>query len=515
MKSVFNALKAHIQMSLTANKDKIKSGGSGLNISCLSALKALDATTLSGEQKLHLFTEICRNAPNKAQSIQFKKSLKYLDLLSKLKFFKGKLPEPLQGEFTFLTLQAIALEEGKKALFGDDVLTEEDQSLLQSRYLELAEMQRRPLGLEIYASRIRLLHNPRVNEAMSRFIKSILRDSFKRERYDASLSPHLEKIKTEFPDIWTLWQTLPPPADLLPSAESALPEEGGVSAPARQLAPSPHLESSSYAWLKNTLNTAGHLPEGMTVPAEIASFLGRDEMLESAEVLSQSLNGEISSRSMYVLCLQLCKKGISVTDTLGILKQLQTLVSADDSIKNSQWKRDIDDRIKILSSDQQKGSLVISITDDWQDLFLCGTEVLGSCQSIDGDIDLNKGLLGYCLDGKIQMAVIKDKESGAIRSRALLKLLVPQNGGKPVLFLERIYPSRCPADQEKALNRLGIERARELGIDVYTQNPGLTIDPGSVYLRSLGSPAPYEYEDGGAGVASNGRYVISSSKVIS
>ena len=180
----------------------------------------------------------------------------------------------------------------------------------------------------------------------------------------------------------------------------------------------------------------------------------------------------------------------------------------------SQWKTDIDQRISGLSTQEKKGSLEVLITDEWQDLFLCGTEVLGSCQSIDGDTRLNKGLLGYCLDGKIQMVAVKDKESGKIRSRALLKLLIPLGGGKPALFLERIYPDPCPYEQVKGLNYFAIQRASELGLDLYTKNPGLPVLGDRVSLRSLGCPAPFEYEDGGAGVAENGVYTISSSKVV-
>ena len=237
-------------------------------------------------------------------------------------------------------------------------------------------------------------------------------------------------------------------------------------------------------------------------------------MLESVEALSKHLNTEIPNRAMYVLCLDLCKKGISLEKTLGILKELQKLVSADPSMIASQWKTDIDYRISILSTEQKMSSLQVLITDDWQDLFLCGTEVLGSCQTIDGDTSLNKGLLGYCLDGKIQMVAVKDKESGKIRSRALLKLLIHSGGGKPALFLERIYPDPCPDEQLKALNQFAIQRARELGLDLYTENRGLPLQGDRVSLQSLGCSAPFEYEDaGGNGPPNGGVYTISSLKV--
>lgn len=50
----------------------------------------------------------------------------------------------------------------------------------------------------------------------------------------------------------------------------------------------------------------------------------------------------------------------------------------------------------------------IDNSDDPQDLFLCGTEVLGCCQKIGGDVDKNRALMGYVLDGKYRILAIKD-----------------------------------------------------------------------------------------------------------
>src|SRR5690606_18327236 len=100
--------------------------------------------------------------------------------------------------------------------------------------------------------------------------------------------------------------------------------------------------------------------------------------------------------------------------------ELLNLVEQDPHLKDSQWKRDIKDRLKMVKSEvKSAASVLIGISDEWNDLFLSGTEVIGSCQHIHGFASFNRCLLSYCMDGKIQMAVIKEKESGRIKARAL------------------------------------------------------------------------------------------------
>ena len=51
-----------------------------------------------------------------------------------------------------------------------------------------------------------------------------------------------------------------------------------------------------------------------------------------------------------------------------------------------------------------------------------------------------------------------------------------------------------------------------LDVDIYTLNQGGTLVPEMTSLKSFSSCAPYEYEDGGAGVTT-GDYEINVSKV--
>jgi hypothetical protein len=136
-------------------------------------------------------------------------------------------------------------------------------------------------------------------------------------------------------------------------------------------------------------------------------------------------------------------------------------------------------------------------TEHYRDLFLCGTEVPASCQRVDGKPELNKCLLGYCLDGKIRMLAIKDK-TGKMRYRAIVKLLVDTEG-KPALFLECTYPSSVSFVDDVFLNFIK-KKADLMGVKLYVDGVG-------AILESKACIAPFEYEDNGDGVT-EGSYEI-------
>ena len=148
----------------------------------------------------------------------------------------------------------------------------------------------------------------------------------------------------------------------------------------------------------------------------------------------------------------------------------------------------------------------IEDTDDLCDLFLCGTEIKGSCQHIDGNPKYNKCLLGYVIDGKNRLLAIKD-HNGTIKARAILRLLWNAEEKQPILFLERIYPRLVSTEMEQALIEFAVHRSEALGIPLASKEVG-NGGPTDKKLISLTSRAPYEYVDAGDGVHRNGRYAI-------
>ncbi|MDN3508305.1 MAG: hypothetical protein P0S94_05240, partial [Simkaniaceae bacterium] len=155
--------------------------------------------------------------------------------------------------------------------------------------------------------------------------------------------------------------------------------------------------------------------------------------------------------------------------------------------------------------------LMLVDTDNWQDLFLSGTEVSGSCQTIDGDPSLTKALLGFPLDGKNRMIAIKGSDEKLI-ARSIFRILWDAEKKQPVLFLEMIYPEDCKDNYRDAIHNFAIQRASKLGLPLTTTKTPNDF-PTNAYpnsLVSLGSWVPYESVDSAGGTKSHGKFTISS-----
>jgi hypothetical protein len=189
-------------------------------------------------------------------------------------------------------------------------------------------------------------------------------------------------------------------------------------------------------------------------------------------------------------------------EQLHILRELQEVLKREEYV-GLEFINDIRTQIALLTKgagSSKKIELVDS--DDWQDLFFCGTEVLGSCQRVDGGAGLNKCLLGYVLDGKIRILAIKN-ENGGVMARAIFKLLLDKEN-RPVLFLERIYPG-ANREEVRLIREFAQDRALKLGLLLYEHGRGEA-------LHSERNAAPFEYEDAGLGVTS-GCYTLSGALI--
>jgi hypothetical protein len=134
-------------------------------------------------------------------------------------------------------------------------------------------------------------------------------------------------------------------------------------------------------------------------------------------------------------------------------------------------------------------------TDNFFYLAACGTYVAGSCQSVDGNPSLNKCLLAYLLDGKNRLLALVNPQ-GVIQARAILRLLIDAETKKPVLFIERIYPSIARPELREALIALAKQKAKDLNLPLLHSEEGAAdqiLYPHPV--ASLGGPSPYEYVD--------------------
>jgi Domain of unknown function (DUF4116) len=162
---------------------------------------------------------------------------------------------------------------------------------------------------------------------------------------------------------------------------------------------------------------------------------------------------------------------------------------------------------------------IVTDSENWQDLFFSGSEVMGSCQNVVGNPSLNKCLLGYVLDGKTRVLCVKETEEGPIKARALVKVFIqnkidPASGETkevPCLLIEKTYPTVTPFIQKQLVD-VAKAKAAAMGVDLYeAAHDGVT-------LYSKGVNAPYEYEDGALnagpeGHRTNGVYDIFGKKI--
>ena len=153
-------------------------------------------------------------------------------------------------------------------------------------------------------------------------------------------------------------------------------------------------------------------------------------------------------------------------------------------------------------------------TDSAEDLLLCGTEIVGSCQNIHTNGSTNRCLLGYLLDGKNRLACIKNAE-GVIVARCLLKVLWDEANQSPVLLKERVYsqPNINPKILQ-ALYLLCIQRAENLKLPLVQKSStdeDLPLYPNT--LVSFGNRAPFEYSDAEGGIT-NGHFSVSNSQIV-
>jgi hypothetical protein len=187
---------------------------------------------------------------------------------------------------------------------------------------------------------------------------------------------------------------------------------------------------------------------------------------------------------------------------------LQRIMQLDPELLNK-WKimpaRQPVELEKDLAAHRSPAYFVVR-TDDWQDLFLLGTEGGGSCQRIDGDPNLSKCLLAYCLDGKNSIIAVKDQQDKIV-ARRVFRLLINTDASKPVLFLDKLYPANCKKEHSDAIELMAIKEASRLGLELLVQLDG-SVSNYQGKVQSLGGPCPYEYADAGGGIRWQGKFLI-------
>lgn len=444
----------------------------------LQALISLSSfSSISLEKKLYL---LCQCFQFSLQGPDWEKlckqSLDIVNILAGLKLLPDIL-EKLDDSYDFKEIMAQFNRKLQIDIFGFD----RQISNFHEKYLQIESALRIPLCLVKYAANLRVHQNSKVSRELQRLVLSIFNDTVQEERYQTERNPHLQQIKQNYPVKFHAWQTSKI------SIEKALSNNKKRSV-------------DFLAFLQEKVLVDNHLP---CASLQLIQYLQNTKTVCSIEGLNE-INKEI-----FLLCKDLCNSSIGFNEKLYILKELPNI------LYECEFKNDINILLISLTTTNQCASVLIVDTDDWQDLFLSGTEVLGSCQRIDGDPFLNVCLMAYVLDGKNRLLAIKDPKNKSILARCIFRLLWDPKNHRPVLFQERIYPFSCPQEYKNLLNLLADTRAKDLGLELFTINQRDNLNEDRVVsLQSLGSCSPYEYADASSGVIKDGIFTIPKAKAV-
>lgn len=186
-------------------------------------------------------------------------------------------------------------------------------------------------------------------------------------------------------------------------------------------------------------------------------------------------------------------------------KHLEIVFGAKKGLEEK-WMKNTEESIAKDISKETTGITIVN-TDDYWDLFICGTETF-SCQRVDGNPSINKHLIDYPVDGKIRLIAIKEND-GTIVARCIIRLLWDDENKCPILMQEKNYFRTKNSDFDKRLNEYTEKFAKHLEIPLYRAGSGKETKI-SVCLKSFNSVARSEYVDS-AGVhaaETDGKYVI-------
>ena len=153
----------------------------------------------------------------------------------------------------------------------------------------------------------------------------------------------------------------------------------------------------------------------------------------------------------------------------------------------------------------------IIVSDDPVDLFLIGTEVDNSCQSIEYGGDYNKCLMGYVMDGKNKALVLKNDE-GKIVARCIIKLILDETCKKVIMMKEPMYmKTGIQLELDRKLQDKCVEYAKYLGVTAIMGSGSVDAKDKERYTGDLiikKVPTPYQYEDSAGSYFVGGEYKI-------
>lgn len=386
-----------------------------------------------------------------------------------------------------------------------------------------------PLAWMVYATNLSSLKgndNIVALSCLKDFVTAILEGNYKIWRYQSPPHSHLDLIFKSDAAMKQVWQT----NESLTLAElfkATSEHDAKSSASATQTAEKGEADFSSvdvHQYLKRQIVDFEHLK--LTSFPDLEKCLNKPEECKKTLIELSSMNkgGKNPFQMLEYALISLMnpskpanKKAEDIEK--HILPSLRMLEGPDAQILKDleSLKQNLVVKAEVRTKEDIEQHFRIENTDHWEDLLLCGTEVTGSCMRIGGDVNYNKGLLGYLADGKSRAVIIKDKK-GKIVARCIIRLLLDSDSCKPVLFQETLYQNPgVPRQALEAINLMCERVANKLKFPLARSAfyvPNKKEKPYPHDLKSISSPAPFEYVDSGKLGITDGTYTIPKQHIL-
>lgn len=466
--------------------------------SWLLACKHIDDSALAPEQKLAFLRALCTNLDEGDPLQCLEQRMRVVCALQLDSSLADQMPDYLDADYLHDVLMQQQRTDSYLELGAVDNLYE--------KYAATIGSMRFPDAWRIYQQQICQVQDPALRDAFQKVIKSILYGSFHELRCRATLEcAHGERLREIDEATWQRWQQ-PVGSEVVEIEHIDSTEEPvNLESVLREKVRHHHLTNAKGESLQYLIE-----------------FLSSDDPEMRARLIEKAQHepdGPVNRTvPLQLRLMQLCDRESRGEEWVADLLAINALELAS---KRFELGNDIKALQASFQQDAKLPTRVLVVDSiDWQDLFLCGTEVAGSCQRIDGSVANNRCLLAYLLDAKNRLLALKDPVTGVIMARAIFRLLIDSND-QLALFQEWIYPERCPAAYTQALDALAERRARELGLLLYrdctSAKRGAVLSGESAHpeaLFSLGSPAPWEYADAAQGVSEGGIFKISNFQAV-
>lgn len=355
-----------------------------------------------------------------------------------------------------------------------------------------------PEALLIYAATLRHAGDPEIQECLGQYVVSVFDHMFLADRYNENNNPHLTTIYRARPDLKAKWGNCRGNLQVELKNEQSTEKMFNADQWLDAVLNSDDAEQMELTFVRRCIHKSEREQREIQneLTQEIKNYT-KGKMKKDLDTDAKFLNLKLQFACVQLLtapnpkpvkCMEEIKKWLTLNQ---ISNQFTTAVQ--------DLLVDINSRKKDHSENE---SINAVISDDPIDLLLCGTEVT-TCQSIDSSSSVCHGLLGYIMDGKNKLLVVKDK-NGKIVARALISLV--WDGKKPVLYRETFYPTTITKAQENALNDLAKSLSKAMDVPLTGSD-----DQGQPYgheLQTFGGPAPYEYSDSARRLTSKGKFTI-------